>query len=86
MSPKGFALVRFGLVHFKHLIINARRTTPLTGHEVADGEPELQMGKQGRAGQGRVGKGAIFYPQSASSIALSCSQVVVQGVDVVLKN
>lgn len=56
-----------------------------TGHEVADGESELQTRKQ-EAGQGRAGEGAIFYPQSASSIALSCSQVVVQGVDVVLKN
>lgn len=57
-----------------------------TGHEVADGESELQTRKQDKAGQGRAGEGAIFYPQSASSIALSCSQVVVQGVDVVLKN
>lgn len=84
MSPKGFASVWFGLVHFKHLIINARRTTPFTPFN--RGSRWRVRATDERAGQGRAGEGAIFYPQSASSIALSCSQVVVQGVDVVLKN
>lgn len=81
--PKGFG---FGLLHFKHLIINARAAPPrLTGSsrqrvEVADGEAEAEAAAEE--------KGAIFYPLSERllSIALSCSQVVVQGVDVVLKN